>query len=229
MSYYYNIYTEAIVLRYINYGDNSLIARLYTRENGLISCIAKGVKKKSKKGTSKISYFLPLNICNINLYYSPDKEIHLLSDIHLVYYHQSLHIHFKKIAYTSLLTEFLLGVLHEDNQPYAIFDFLQSKIIQLDQQNEQLLPLYLHILLNTSGYLGYQADEKIWENLLEPKYIHLKSYLHDLYYTSSQNYTLTEDEKKAILSTIEKFMKLHIHGFKGLQSTSIWEVIYSSP
>ena len=41
--------TKAIVISSIKYGDTSLIAKLYTREHGLISFMLRGILK-SKKG-----------------------------------------------------------------------------------------------------------------------------------------------------------------------------------
>lgn len=218
--------TLAIMLDHIDYTDNSVIARIYTREYGLVSCIAKGVKKKLKKGTNKMSYFLPLNICQVTFYYRAERELHLLSELHLIYYHQSLHTEIKKILYTSSLGEFLLCILHEDSQPHLLFDFLKDKIIQLDRQNEHLIHLYVHILLNVCAYLGYKPNVLAWQDILETDYQHLPTYLEDVYYNPEQSYPLTTEERKAILAAIEQFAKRYIHGFKPLQSKAIWEIIY---
>lgn len=221
-----SIRTEAIVLHHFDYSDNSIIVRLYTRSNGLISCIAKGVKNKPKKGTNKMSYFLPLNLCETTLYYHPDKELHLLSQIHSLRYHQHLHTDIKKIIYTTLLSEFLLKVLHEENHPETLFNFLKEKIILLDQQTEKLLNLYLHTLLNVCGYLGYKPDIHTWNSLLDNDHNLIATFLNELYHNPDYEYTLSENEKKVIMDVIERFMQLHIQGFKPLQSSTVWRLIY---
>lgn len=221
-----SIHTEAIILHHFDYLDNSVIVRLYTQSHGLLSCIAKGVKNKPKKGTNKMSSFLPLNLSEILIYYDPDKELHLLSDIHSIRYHQNLHTDIKKIAYTSFLSEFLLHVLHQDAQPNTLFNFLKEKIILLDQQADKLLNLYLHIILNVCGYLGYQPDMNTWESLLDIDNAPIANFLNQVYFNPNYDYVLSEVEKKVVLSVVERFMQLHIQGFKPLQSTVIWSLIY---
>lgn len=221
-----SIHTEAIVLHHIDYTDNSIIVRLYTKTRGLLSCIAKGVKNKPKRGTSKISCFLPLNLSETTIYYHSDKELHLLSEIHSIRYHQSLHTDIKKIAYTSFLSEFLLRVLHEEDEPDALFNFLKEKIILLDQQSEKLLNLYFHIILNVCGYLGYRPDSSTWHSLLDRDSTSVVDFLSEIYSNPDYDYLLSEKEKKEALSTVERFMQLHIHGFRPLQSPTIWSLIY---
>lgn len=221
-----NIDTEAIVLHYIDYADSSIIVRLFTKSHGLLSCIAKGVKKKSKKGTNKMSMFLPLNFCEVNIYYNSDKELHLLSEIHSTRYHQHLHTDIKKMAYTSFIAEFLLHVLHQDAQSEALFDFLKEKIIQLDGQQDKLLHLYFHIILNVCGYLGYQPNASTWEFLLDAEDSAVARFLNEIYFNPELDYVLSEREKKTALAVTERFMQMYIHGFKPLQSTVIWSLIY---
>lgn len=221
-----SIHTEAIVLHHIDYSDNSIIVRLYTKSHGLLSCIAKGVKNKPKKGTSKISAFLPLNLSKTTIYYDANKELHLLSEIHSIRYHQSLHTDIKKMAYTSFLSEFLLRVLHQEVQPEALYSFLKEKIIQLDLQSEKLLNLYFHIILNVCGYLGYRPDIHTWQSLLDTDSTSVIDFLHEIYFNADYDYLLSEKEKKTALYATEKFMQVHIHGFRPLQSVAIWSLIY---
>jgi DNA repair protein RecO (recombination protein O) len=221
-----SIHTEAVILHYIDYADNSIIVRLYTQTHGLLSCIAKGVKTKPKKGTNKMSCFLPLNIVDTVIYYQQDKELHLLSEIHSIWYHQTLHTDIKKMAYTSFLAEFLLRVLHEEDQPDLLFSFLKEKIIRLDQQSDKLLNLYFHILLNVCGYLGYKPDLATWHSLLDVDEVSIASFLTEIYANPDYDYTLSDKEKKVALSVTERFMQMHIQGFKPLQSTTIWSLIY---
>lgn len=221
-----NIHTEAIILHHIDYSDNSIIVRLYTKSHGLLSCIAKGVKNKPKKGTSKMSYFLPLNLCEVTFYYHQDKELHLLSEIHSIYYHQNLYTDIKKIAYTSSLSELLLSILHEDDQPETLFTFLKTKIIQLDKQSEKLLNLYIHIILNVCGYLGYKPNIKTWEALLDNESLSISTFLNTIYDNPDYDYTLSEQEKKIVLSVLERFMQMYIQGFRPLKSTTVWASIY---
>jgi DNA repair protein RecO (recombination protein O) len=221
-----NTHTEAIILHHIDYSDNSIIVRLFTQTHGLLSCIAKGVKNKPKKGTSRMSAFLPLNISETTIYYDPNKELHLLSEIHSIRYHQHLHTDIKKMAYTSFISEFLLRVLHQEVQPDALFNFLKEKIIQLDQQSEKLLNLYFHIILNVCGYLGYQPNTATWESLLDTDNLGVANFLNEIYFNADYDYMLSEKEKKAALAVTERFMQVHIHGFKPLQSTTIWNLIY---
>jgi recombinational DNA repair protein (RecF pathway) len=69
--------TPAVLLRGYDYGDTSRIFRFYTREHGLLSVIAKGVRGRSGKGTATVSSFATGDLI---AYVKPQRDLHTMKD-----------------------------------------------------------------------------------------------------------------------------------------------------
>ena len=72
------IATDAIVLKRIPYSDTSLICRLYTKEKGKVTVIAKGVQRAKK---STIALLEPINHIHVQYYHKNSREVQLLKDV----------------------------------------------------------------------------------------------------------------------------------------------------
>ena len=69
--------TPAILLRGYDYGDTSRILRFYTREHGLLSVVAKGVRGRSGKGAATLSSFAT---GELTAYVKPQRDLHTMKD-----------------------------------------------------------------------------------------------------------------------------------------------------
>jgi len=58
--------TQGIALHYTKYSESSVIAKIFTKNFGLKSCIINGVRKKKSK--SKLGLLRPLTLLDIELY-----------------------------------------------------------------------------------------------------------------------------------------------------------------
>ena len=72
------INTPAIVLKSFPYGDTSLIARCFSKDNGKISLIIKGARSKK---SSKTSQFQPLSYIDIIYHYKPNRKLQTLTKV----------------------------------------------------------------------------------------------------------------------------------------------------
>ena len=66
-------HTRAVVLRQTKYGDTSLIVSAYTELFGIQSYLIKGVRQSSKKSASRVMYFQPGSILDMEVYHSEFK------------------------------------------------------------------------------------------------------------------------------------------------------------
>ncbi len=74
--------SEAIVLKSQKYSDTSKIVTLFTEATGKTTLIAKGARQgKNKFGTG----LDPLNSVNVTFYQNPQRQLHLLSKVEIVY------------------------------------------------------------------------------------------------------------------------------------------------
>lgn len=217
--------TEAIFLRYHDFGDTSAVVHLYTRERGLMSCMAKGVKRSGKKGTSKMSYFQPLNLLNVIIVCNPYRELQILSQTQSNYYYKTLHTEILKTTYTLCLAELFHQVLKEEVAHTILYDYLKNALIALDQNEEHSIFLYLHIQLALCEFLGFAPNENAWKEILTPIEYALIPKLLQLQESPHLDTLLNNVEKKQILSIIEHYFQTHVHGFKPLQSPQILKQI----
>ena len=70
--------TPAIVLKSFSYGESSLIARCFSKNNGKVSLIIKGAKSSK---SPKASYFQPLSYIDIIYNYKLNRELQVLSKV----------------------------------------------------------------------------------------------------------------------------------------------------
>ena len=71
--------THGIVLRFVKYGETSIIATIYTEEFGLRSFIINGVRSSRSKG--KIALFEPLSILDLVIYHKEGRNINRLAEV----------------------------------------------------------------------------------------------------------------------------------------------------
>jgi len=57
------IYTRAIMLRRVEYAESDLIVDLLTRDEGVISCIARSARKSRKRFQGCTDYFILMDVC----------------------------------------------------------------------------------------------------------------------------------------------------------------------
>ncbi len=145
-------FTEAIVLKSIDYKDSSKILYLYTAK-GLQSVIAHGVKKMNS-----INRFLSQNGNLINLTFSKGsfpslKEGELLNDFPEI----------KKdiLAYTYLnhIMELVNNTISEDSDHPKMFDFLKRLFVLFNEQNDSEILSFI-FELKLLYFLGYGLNFK---------------------------------------------------------------------
>jgi DNA repair protein RecO (recombination protein O) len=68
--------TKGIVFNYLKYGDNHLIANIFTRAHGRLSFFIRGSAKKKNKYKNILQ---PLNIVHLEFLFSPKRNCIILS------------------------------------------------------------------------------------------------------------------------------------------------------
>lgn len=149
--------TRGIVLGYISYKENSIIAKVYTEEFGLRSYIVNGVKS-SKKG-NKMAYFQSLSILEMVVYENQNKEIQRISELKLFLPFKSIPFHPFKIIIAMFLAELLIKCLKEESANSAKFSFLVEQIALFDQINEHIEDFHIDFMLKLSSFLGFAPNQ----------------------------------------------------------------------
>jgi len=125
------INSKAIALSSLNYGDNSLISKVYSKEFGFISLIS-SARKNKKQGLKH--YFDPLNCIQLSFYYRANKDLHRLTEVSNAAKrigNESTIETIKKSSLRFFLAELLGKILTQTEKDDLLFEFLWKKSEEL--------------------------------------------------------------------------------------------------
>lgn len=237
------IKTEAVVLSKINYGDTSSIVSLFTKDEGKISAIAKGARSPKSKYGRIID---PINYLLIVFYKKDSREVQLISDAEILDYFPAIKTNLEKLKYAYAIIELVKNLLAEHDVNKVLFKGIVRILSKLNTSKEKPEVSFGRFFIFALKQVGYEIQiEKCAfcgnENMhVEDFYFHfekglicgkckekaveiykinleLLSYLRCLKSNISvENFSNSEPQRA--IDLMEKFVKYHVQGFKGIQS-----------
>jgi len=153
--------SQAIVLHTFRHGDSSVIARMYTRERGLVSFLIHGAK--SKKGGNKTALLQPLSLLEVQMQLKENRGLQHLREMRIDFPYTGIPYSTGKTAQVMFLAEVLLHTIKEEEKNDQLFDFLRDALILLDQTPSELPDFHLKFLLEFSRFLGFYPVENYCE------------------------------------------------------------------
>lgn len=144
---------NSIVLSKLKYRDYDLIVKCYTQQRGVVSYILRGVLK-SKRGQTKTVYFQALSQLQIEENYKPNQSLHSIKEVKLNYIYKSLHTNIYKSAIVLFLSEILSNVLKEEEKNENLFNYIETALQYLDNEDD-FSNFHLLFLLKLTRYLGF--------------------------------------------------------------------------
>lgn len=145
--------TRGIVIKNTKYSDTSVISKIYTRELGMQTYIINRIH--SPKAPIKPSLLQPLTILEISAYHNKLKSIQRLKEAKTSPNLNSIPFEVVKSSIGLFISEVLYICIKEEEPNEALFDFLVSLILHLDNSPDPqpLFPLYF--MLSLSKFLGF--------------------------------------------------------------------------
>jgi len=147
------INTEAVTLSKINYGDTSVILKLFTKDYGKMSVILKGARSpKSKLGAAADT----LNYVDVVFYFKENREMQLVSQIEILNHFTALREDYEKMKYASAVTE-AVERFTADHEVYPLI--FKGFVRMLNLINEgKTLPelLFIKFLIFLIKEIGYE-------------------------------------------------------------------------
>lgn len=128
--------TTAVLLRGYDYSDSSRIFRFYTREHGLLSVIAKGVRGRSGKGGATLSNFAT---GDLTAYVRAHRDLHTMKDFQCTSLREELGRDVLRFAGASAAAELVLVHAEAEPQP-GVFDALETALDALCQAGGASVP-----------------------------------------------------------------------------------------
>ncbi len=155
--------TQGIVIKYIKYGDTSIIVNIFTEVFGLQTYIINGIRSKKSKG--RIALYQPLTLLDMVVYHKEQTNIHRISEVKCSHPFISISTNIKKSCIALFLTEVIHKTIKEQQDIQSLFTFLHQSILILDYLKTGYENFHLQFLLKLTQYLGFGA-EKIEESEL---------------------------------------------------------------
>jgi DNA repair protein RecO (recombination protein O) len=236
-----------IVIRTIKYGETSVITDIYSKEFGLLACVANGVR--SPKSTMPFSLFQPMMLVDGVAYIKPHASLHRIKELRLSYNPINIPFHVKKGGVALFMAEVCRKCLqhHENNED--LFRLIREYVIWLDQTPETISNIHLHFLIHLSRFLGFQPEfpaisaENYCLDLQNgrfvsdstsknnPGLIKISNVIIQLYHlklTDCHEFFATQEDRRQTLHTLISYYQLHQPGFTQINTPEILNMVLNN-
>lgn len=130
------VVTPAVLLRAHAYGETSRILRFYTRDQGLLSVMARGVRTRSGKGSTTLGTFAS---GELSAYVRAQRDLHTMKDFACSRPRTGLGADVLRFAGASAVAE--LVVAHTDQEPHPeVFQALEESLDLLEGAPRDMVP-----------------------------------------------------------------------------------------
>ena len=148
--------TRAIVFKNTNYGESSLISRMYTRNFGIRTYMLQSVKKG--KSAIKPSMVMPLSLVEMDVYEKNNANINRVKELKNTSLLLNIHSDMVKKSIGMFMVEILNQSIIEEHCEEELFDFIEQRILDLENGNTH--PLFPSIfLLQLSAFIGLAPNQ----------------------------------------------------------------------
>ena len=148
------ISTQGITLQTTKYSDTSLIVKIFTRKNGVVSFIIKNAF--SKKSKQPAAYFAPLTILDLIYNETYNEKLTFLKEVSIAHPFHVIHHNIRKNSILIFYQELLMKLLYHANAPdEPLFDFIKEHLLKLETTPELTPDFHIVFLIQLIQQLGY--------------------------------------------------------------------------
>lgn len=150
--------TRGIVLKLTNYGDTSVVAKVFTESFGLQSYMVHGAKKPKAK--IRINMLQPLQLLEMVVTRKPNADLQRIAELRMSPAFVSIPYDVGKTTVVMFLNEVLHKVLRHQEADSPLFQFLFHAISWLDSTERMPASFHLYFMIRMTRYLGFQPDRR---------------------------------------------------------------------
>ena len=236
--------TRGIVFKTVKYSETSVIATIYTEKLGVQSYIINSVR--TKKPRTRAALLQPLTLLEMVVYHREQKKVQRIKEMKPAVTFLSIPFHISKSSLAIFITEVLYKTIKEQESNPEQFGFIFDFVAFLDKTTQSIANLHLVFLLQLSRFLGFHPQKDFDEqeaaffDFQEGRFAGKKP-THDYFihlplsrllwhlmlstHQTANDVILNKEQRKMLLHTLITFYKLHIEGFKEVQSLKVLEAV----
>tara|TARA_B100000780_G_C21066135_1_gene428701 strand:- start:584 stop:1312 length:729 start_codon:yes stop_codon:yes gene_type:complete len=238
--------SKAIVLHQLKYSETSLIVKMFTEEEGLLSFIVKGVR--GKKGKLRTAQFQALNLLEISYNRAKKSNLRYLTDLRIAEPFTSLFFNPVKRSIAMFITELIQSCIKEEETNIDLFNFLYGSIQWLDLCKINSSHFHLYFMMKFTKHLGFSPmlegfspegffdlEQGIYTPYTptHPQFISGKLLLawKEMAFSNLEDISaihLSQSIKKRLLDALMIYYQLHLIHFKELNSHHVLQTIFEN-
>jgi DNA repair protein RecO (recombination protein O) len=236
--------TRGIVLHNSPYSDIYSLTLIYTEEFGRVSYLT--ARSKSRKTKTPKSLFHALAVLDLEVEHRNLRDIQRIKEAKVHIPLVSLLTDPVKSAIGIFLAELIGKTVKEVQTNKILFDFLLQSIQILEWTEKSCANFHLVFMINLSRFLGFYPDDSDYRQGMffdmtngifvnyKPSHPHFlnpdESYffynLLRIKYENMTAFKLTGDERKAIITIILEYYRLHLTHFPEIKSLEILHEVF---
>jgi len=214
--------TRGVVIRYIKYGETSIIINIYTESFGMQSYIANNIRSVKAKSTPAL--FQPLSLLELEVYHKKTAEINRLSSWKTAEHLSSIYTNIKKATIALFLSEVLYRSIKETEPHDGLFEFIYQSVHIFDTMESRYENFHLQFLLKLLKYVGFGIHEG--HNSSIPGF-ESDAFTTLLKSTYDSEIKLTNEFRGRLLDGIILYYQEHVDGFGKIKSLKVLREVFS--
>lgn len=155
------------MLRYVKYGEASIIASVYTELFGLQSYLLNGIRTSGKKGGSKIGFFQPSAILEMEVYHNEFKQLNYVREYRFASLYQNIFTDVIKNGVAVYMVELLSHCLKQPGDDPDLYAFVEDCLMALDACSDKAMANFpAFFALHLTGFFGFlpgAMSSELWE------------------------------------------------------------------
>jgi DNA repair protein RecO (recombination protein O) len=235
--------TRGIVFKTTDYGDNSIIAQVFTDKFGLQSYIVNGAKKPRARISRNM--FQPLHLLDMVVYHKNTGNVQRIKEVKNTPVLQTIPYDVIKSSLAIFLNEVLYKAVKQQSADENLFDFVFNAIEWLDHKADGLANFHLFFLIRLTRYLGFYPDthlagaagyfdlkDGLFRNYkpdgtlyLSPPHTQNFAALLQCTFENLAHFKISNDERRYLIHKLLDYYTLHIEGFGNIRSHEVLEEV----
>lgn len=238
--------SEAVVLSQQVFRESSVLLTVYSKEEGLLKLIAKGVRSSRRRKSG--GGFQPGQLLQIVYYYKPSRDLQYLSESTPQSFQLRIFTEPIRILYVLLFLEIFTKIVREEEPNPRLYALLTETIHTYENIGQGFFSVLIRNLLKLTAQAGccpMVATEE-WRSAplqlqletgqiitckfgeAQPAVTHLARFLKSNP-SEEQEIKVPKPDREATLTLMLRFLEVQVPGFETPKSYSVFKSVFTNP